>query len=742
MAITPDTFLVLDEQMGVQNDDTDNDVLLDATLLAHLVDDLGVQISATDPTTGFPQVAVNTALLDTTDVDNLALSIPADGTSSGLFTADGVEIFLYNEGGIIYGREADANGDADPAGDLAFGVALDVTLDANGDVSSAQVYLIQYEALQHNNPDAIDDGDILSFAEGKITLEVTTTEFVTIFQPLDFAAIPSGSPQELLTVATSDPTDNHSAQFDGLIFPAGTVDDPTVIDTVDGTDDDLNPDAIGFGVKGGQASQINQNEGFIVQDAAWDPDDPDLDANEIGGIKFDIQGIGNVGSVDIEWWAVDDGKVVASGTDHVTLPGGNAVFEDYTIDSTDGWPEDSVDQIYVRFTYDTKPDTSGVRVENLEVAFPSTTEVTVVTPEDLGTHLVFEDAGPTVTVEDIADGTYAAGGSSTWSEAPDADGFGSLSITLNSYTIDANPEVTVDTLLGTRTETDLSGNYVFTGSITDDFTDDGVANDQTVTFKLTFDPDDGTPADGGTYFFEATTPPGSTTTFSTADASLPAGGPDSVQTLTVDGIDLVFSAVVPTTASADITAFLNHTEADIEANATYLSSDEMNVSTAGIGNDNNNFDGNADSGIDGNTTQGGKVDESFVFDPDVDVSSVKVFIDNAVGGYDNPPEELYYLVYDADGNAVGTPTLVTESDLTAEGGGQFSFVIGDPEGSNDIDAVQFFMGAGTIKIPEIQFTVTTEFAPESLQLDFTATLVDGEGATADSSQDPFSVLLV
>ena len=38
-----------------------------------------------------------------------------------------------------------------------------------------------------------------------------------------------------------------------------------------------------------------------------------------------------------------------------------------------------------------------MRVENLEVAFPSTTEETVVTPEDLGTHLVFEDAGPTFT---------------------------------------------------------------------------------------------------------------------------------------------------------------------------------------------------------------------------------------------------------------------------------------------------------------------------------------------------------
>ncbi len=69
----------------------------------------------------------------------------------------------------------------------------------------------------------IDDDDVLSFAEGKITLNVTTTELETTFQTLDFASIPSGSPQETLTVATTDTTDNHSAKFDGLIFPSGTV---------------------------------------------------------------------------------------------------------------------------------------------------------------------------------------------------------------------------------------------------------------------------------------------------------------------------------------------------------------------------------------------------------------------------------------------------------------------------------------------------------------------------------------
>ncbi|WP_189587365.1 DUF5801 repeats-in-toxin domain-containing protein, partial [Mesorhizobium sp. M8A.F.Ca.ET.208.01.1.1] len=101
-----------------------------------------------------------------------------------------VAIFLYNEGGIIYGREADANGDADPNGDLAFAVALD-----ESDLSSAQIYLIQYEPLGHSDPLNVDDDDILSFADGKFFLDASTTEIVTTFQTLDFASIPSGSPQ-------------------------------------------------------------------------------------------------------------------------------------------------------------------------------------------------------------------------------------------------------------------------------------------------------------------------------------------------------------------------------------------------------------------------------------------------------------------------------------------------------------------------------------------------------------------
>jgi hypothetical protein len=727
--ITAGTKLVIDEQIGVQPA-PDNDVTLSPTLISELqgLGVAGIPAGGTDATTGFPQVAVNTALLDTTGVTDLALSVPVDGESSGLFTVNNVEIFLYNQGGVIYGREADTSGNPDPAGALVFAVALD-----KSDLSSAQIYLIQYEPLRHNDPLAIDGNDILSLANGKITLDVSTTEFVTTFQSLDFAAIPSGSPQETLTVATTDPTDNHNAFFDGIIFPTGAVSDPTTLNKNPGTNDDLNPDAIGFGVKGGQASQLNQNEGFLVQDAAWTSSDPD--ANEIGGIRFDIQGVGGVKTVNIEWWTVDNGTIVDHGTDKVTLPSGNAIFPNYTIQ-----PADSVDQIYVRFTYDTKLDTSGVRVENLKVAFPSTTEVTVTNHEDLGTHLVFEDAGPTITVGDITNGTYAAVASSAWSEAPGADGFKSLNITLNDYTIDSHAAVTVNTSLGTVTTADANGNYVFNGSITADFTDDGIANNQTVTFKLTFDPDDGTPADGGTYTFEVTSVPSSTTTISTANGSLDAGGPDPVRTLTIGTQAIVFSAVKATASVADIEGNLDKTEAQIQTNPLpgYISPAQMNVSTAGIGLANNNFDGNATAGVDGGTTQGGAFDESFVVDPtNFLVSGMKVFIDNSVGGYNPSTEGLFYRIYYDDGS-VSSTTKVNATDLTPAAGGQVTFQITSAHNANDIDAVQLFMGSGTVKIPVIEFNISQTFAAQSLAMNFTATLADGD---SDTHQDAFKVAI-
>ncbi|MBM2714668.1 hypothetical protein JQK88_26275 [Mesorhizobium caraganae] len=358
---------------------------------------------------------------------------------------------------------------------------------------------------------------------------------------------------------------------------------------------------------------------------------------------------------------------------------------------------------------------------------------------DIGLLVKFDDDGPTIAVNDITNGTYAAGGSSTWPNALGADGFKSLNVTFNDYTIDAHSTVPVNTSLGTLTTTNASGNYVFNGTITDDFTNDGIVNPQSVAFQLTFDAVD---PGSGTYNIQLTTPPGAITTISSANGSLDAGGPDPVRTLTIGTRSIVFSAVNATAAVGDIEGNFNKTEAQIQTNPlpAYISSAAMNVSTSGIGLANNNFDGNALAGVDGQTTQGGAFDESFVIDPTAFlVSSMKVFIDNSVGGYDPTTEGIFYRTYtrNADNSiTVGAITKVTT--VTSEAGGQKSFVIPSVNQTNDLDAVQLFMGSGTVKIPVIEFSISNTFNPEPLDMNFTATIADGDN---DAKSDTFHVAI-
>ncbi|TCN14706.1 hypothetical protein EV184_1561, partial [Sinorhizobium americanum] len=156
---------------------------------------------------------------------------------------------------------------------------------------------------------------------------------------------------------------------------------------------------------------------------------------------------------------------------------------------------------------------------------------------ELGSLIDFEDDGPAVTV-DNSSGTYDAGAQGTWDDNdPGSDGFASLSVNFDSYEIDDDGLVTVDAAL-TKT-----GNFTFTGSITDDFNGDGA--DETVGFTLNFDPVN------DAYDLDVTTPPPTTRTFDTSQGSLKAGGPDAVQTLLFGGSeagadDIVFFGVVAT----------------------------------------------------------------------------------------------------------------------------------------------------------------------------------------------------
>jgi hypothetical protein len=371
---------------------------------------------------------------------------------------------------------------------------------------------------------------------------------------------------------------------------------------------------------------------------------------------------------------------------------------------------------------------------------------------DLTPQLLFKDVGPTITVDNITNGTYAAGGNSTWAEAPNADGFQSLNVTLNNYTIDNHSQVTVNSSLGTDTITDANGNYVFNGTINDDFNGDGKSD--TVTFKLTFNPNN------DTYKIDVTTPPVTVINFDTSQGSLPAGGPHPVQALTLSsgpeaGTNIVFFGAVATAPQND--GVVDSTPNDIEdlvglgqpdptkAQIDALlgppnkiptlinSSTQMNVSTSGIGINNNNLDGSG-AGIQ-------NTDESFVVNPQLPVDKVTVFIDNSVGGYDPSTEDLEYSVYFIDGS-VTAPKKVQAADLhpvtSGPASGGKSFDISDVAGGPQIDAVQLTMANGTVKIPVIQFAIQQTFNPQPLNMNLTATLTDGD---ADTSKHQFSIAL-
>ncbi|TIN58684.1 MAG: hypothetical protein E5Y30_37525 [Mesorhizobium sp.] len=172
---------------------------------------------------------------------------------------------------------------------------------------------------------------------------------------LNFNAVKSGGPQETLIVPTVDNTG--SIVFDGLIFnatPAANATEaafapfntaplggPTV------AADDLNPDAVGFGVKGGQASQINNNEGFTFSTA---------DGSDINNLAFAVAGIGNINAITVESWLYDDGgNLIDHNIDNVTgLRSGNQTV---TIDDDGG---QAFDTAYVQFHV--AGANSGVRI--------------------------------------------------------------------------------------------------------------------------------------------------------------------------------------------------------------------------------------------------------------------------------------------------------------------------------------------------------------------------------------------
>ncbi|MBR1179310.1 hypothetical protein JQ617_35470 [Bradyrhizobium sp. KB893862 SZCCT0404] len=176
------TTVILDETAGLQNNDTNTALpsefstrlaalLAPATEINHAVSN-GDVITISGVTGSVGNVAF-------TDGSGGAL----DGDTSGLFTNDGEEIFLFTDpvnDNIVLGKTA--------AGVIAFAVYLEQT------ATGGKIWSVQYEALEH--PDGTNPDDSLDLGSH---LKVAVSEVINF----GFAGAPSGSN---LFMTFGDPT--------------------------------------------------------------------------------------------------------------------------------------------------------------------------------------------------------------------------------------------------------------------------------------------------------------------------------------------------------------------------------------------------------------------------------------------------------------------------------------------------------------------------------------------------------
>ena len=428
---------------------------------------------------------------------------------------------------------------------------------------------------------------------------------------------------------------------------------------------------------------------------------------------------------------------------------------------------------------------------NLSATITDGDDDTATDSIDISGTLQFTDDGPDVDFSNLVGTVTTTPQIGFWDEITGADRPVALAITasptFDMVTADGDASIgTVSDFVYDTTE------EMWIGLLTADFDNDPGNGDETIGFSLTVNED-------GTYEFVLDEVALPVVTLSTDEGQLPAGGPDPVQTLSfLDGPDFVFFAVDAGTATSDPSDIgmaipltippaaespdspiglgeLDLTEAELQALSAMVNIEgtgvngtddfpfirdeiEMNVSTSGIGVGNNVLQGQDLPGDDPGTINpfdSGAFDESFVINPEPLASSVKVYISKTAGGF-APPDSgataaktdyLYYNVYDELGNNSG-PILVDfadvldEADVAAGGTGEnlWSFTVdaGSVPGDS-IDAVQFTMGFGAIKIPKIEVVVSGDAPPNDIFLDFSATLTDADG---DSATTAFAVDLV
>ena len=170
------TTVTLDETAGLQNDDTNTTL---PTAFSSRLTALGA-----DPATAINAAVSNGNVISisgvTGTIGNIAFTDAnggaLDGDSSGLFTNDGEEIFLFTDtvnDNIVLGKTA--------AGAIAFAVFLEET---GSPVSGGKFWSIQFEALEH--PDATNPDDSIDLGSN---LKVAASEEINF----SFAGAPSGS---------------------------------------------------------------------------------------------------------------------------------------------------------------------------------------------------------------------------------------------------------------------------------------------------------------------------------------------------------------------------------------------------------------------------------------------------------------------------------------------------------------------------------------------------------------------
>ena len=791
--------VTLDETAGLQNatatpapagDADDNDILLSALpeAFATRLTALGAGTATDAALSGYTGVVGDTGSnaftlnlapgainVDVSFTDSSGA--PLNGLDSGLDTLDGTAILLYTDtdNNILLGR---AGG---PDGAIVFAAYIEETGDP---VSGGKLWTVEYQPLKH--PDGSNPDDALSLLD-KV--------FIGASQDLAFSLTNAPSGQNLfLMFTTANPTvvdDNGTSRItDPTIIATGKdpADESSGVNI--STGDTINTSQAGGPTTFGTNSQmITEQEGIrftFVTGARQDVTIPNLDQNEADEeSNIDFTAMFNAKAANFDIVQLQSGKsaVVKISAFNTAVESGANFVNGYAndtpvaitnvrviniatglvIENSDGSVNDP--SIGISFTgdvatvtgvkagyqieYTTAADHNRVLIENgaaldakgndhadFDIGGFTLRQASTTTAE-IGSHMIFEDDGPTLAFGNlIGTGTQLAQ-QGYWNMGAGADGLDAdgldISLVNGQFTLvrpDNTTTIGTGTLVEQSPSPDGSGAYQFAGALTGDFDNNAATADTTVNYTLTA-------YANGTYALDLLEGFRSTIVLSSADGSLDAGGPDPVRTLTIGTEEVVFfgaNPLAPQTGDNSILTGIglgasDPTEGQLQTNPlpSFIGSAAMNVSTSGIGIANNNLEGNTTAGINAG-------DESFVINPETLLTAMKVFIDNSVQGYDPATEELYYTIYYDNGTTSGAPIKVQAADLHAEAGGQKSFTV-QWDGSHLIDAVQLTMGLGTIKVPVIQFIKETQSLANDIQLSFNATTTDKDGDTATSAFD-------